>query len=182
MGVSEFNSSYQLAFNIAYRLHLIWTFLFRPECHGVWVAAWFNGELLLIKNSYRKTLTLPGGGIDRGESKTAAALRELDEEVGIRANPADLRYWGEYQSSVEYKRDHINVYEIELSQLPDFQIDNREVAWGQFCTPEQALNKPLFPALRRYLNDKQKQLDSRKAGGSLKLRQPRERAPIASAA
>ena len=149
------DSAYQLAFNIAYRLHLAWTFLFRPESHGVWVAAWFEGNLLLIKNSYRQSLTLPGGGLERGETRPAAAMRELREEVGIRARPEELRFWGQYQSTVEYKLDHINVYEIQLSHLPDIQLDNREVSWGQFCSPEQARHIELFPALRSYLDDKQ---------------------------
>ncbi len=143
-----------MAFNIAYRLHLVWAFLFRPQSHGVWVAAWYNGEVLLVKNSYRKTLTLPGGGIGKGETKAAAALRELSEEVGIVATSSDLLYWGQYRSTVEYKLDHINLYEIELSHLPQIRLDNREVSWGDLRSPEQALEMRLFPALRSYLIDK----------------------------
>ena len=149
------DTAYQLAFNIAYRLHLIWAFLFRPQSHGVWVAAWYNGDVLLVKNSSRSTLTLPGGGIGKGESRHAAALRELSEEVGIVARSSDLVYWGEYRSTVEYKLDHINVYEIELSHLPQIRLDNREVSWADLRSPEQALDMQLFPALRSYLIDKQ---------------------------
>ena len=146
--------SYQLAFNIAYRLHLIWTFIFRPESHGVWVAIWFNGELLLIKNTYRNTLTLPGGGLGRGETTAIAAARELREEVGIRTQPKDLLFWGQYLSRVEYKHDHIDVFELELTHYPEFRLDNREVSWGGIYSPEQALTMNLFPALRTYLEDK----------------------------
>jgi len=146
--------SYQLAFNIAYRLHLVWTFIFRPESHGVWVATWFEGQLLLIKNSYRNTLTLPGGGLGRGETEVVAAVRELQEELGIGTRPSDLTFWGAYLSRAEYKYDHINVFELELTEYPDFQLDNREVSWGSFCSPEQALKMNLFPALRLYLGEK----------------------------
>ena len=31
---------FQLTFYVLYRLHLAWNFLFRPECHGVWIAVW----------------------------------------------------------------------------------------------------------------------------------------------
>lgn len=145
---------FQGIFYLAYRLHLVWTFLFRPECHGVWVAVWCRGEILLIKNSYRNTITLPGGGIERGEVAEQAAMRELREEVGIESAPGDLRLWGQYLSHVEYKRDHINLFELELPQRPEIRLDNREVAWADICRPEQALSLALFPALRTYLEDK----------------------------
>lgn len=145
---------FQLAFYIAYRLHLAWNFVFRPECHGAWVAVWSQGQLLLIKNAYRSSITLPGGSIDGAEKPVEAALRELREEVGIEAKPQDLVFWGQYLSLVEYKYDHINLFELELPALPEFQLDNREVSWGAISRPEQALELNLFPTLRIYLQDK----------------------------
>lgn len=146
---------FQLTFYVAYRLHLAWNFVFRPECHGVWVAVWSHGQLLLIKNAYRSSITLPGGSIDGAEQPVEAALRELREEVGIEAKSQDLVFWGQYLSLVEYKYDHINLYELELSAPPAFQLDNREVSWGAVRQPEQALEMKLFPTLRIYLQDKQ---------------------------
>ena len=147
--------TYQLLFFVAYRLHLCWNFLFRPTCHGVWIAVWAQGQLLIIKNSYRSSITLPGGSIDGAEQPVQAALRELREEVGIDAKPHELVLWGEYLSLVEYKYDHINLFELELSAPPEFELDNREVSWGGICLPEQAMDLNLFPTLRIYLQDKQ---------------------------
>ena len=61
---------------------------------------------------------------------------------------------GQYLSLVEYKYDHINLFELELPELPEFQLDNREVSWGAVSRPEQALALNLFPTLRIYLQDK----------------------------
>jgi 8-oxo-dGTP diphosphatase len=145
---------FKLTFYVLYRLHLAWNFLFRPECHGVWIAVWAEGQLLVVKNPYRTTLTLPGGSIDRGEEPVTAALRELREEVGIDATAHELSFWGQYLSLVEYKRDHINLFELARPTMPQFRLDNREVNWARVCTPEKALHLKLFPALRTYLEDK----------------------------
>ena len=146
--------AYRLAFNLAYRLHLLWNFLFRPECHGVWVAVWSGEQLLLVKNSYRHCITLPGGSIDSGEKPVDAALRELREEVAIDVAAKDLSFWGQYISLAEYKYDHINLFELQLANPPQYTLDNREVSWGCICRPQQALAMNLFPALRTYLQDK----------------------------
>ena len=42
-------------------------------------------EILLVKRRDVPIWVLPGGGIDPGESTEAAALRELQEETGLRA-------------------------------------------------------------------------------------------------
>lgn len=154
--------AYQVTFFVAYRLHLVWNFIFRPQCHGAWVAVWSQGQLLLIKNAYRSTITLPGGSIDGTEKAVQAAVRELSEEVGIDANQQRLVFWGQYLSLVEYKYDHINLFELELDALPQVELDNREVAWGVFLRPDQALELNLFPTLRIYLQDK---LAGRQPGG-----------------
>lgn len=42
-----------------------------------------EGELLLVQQTYRKGLGLPGGLLDRGESPEAAVVREIYEEAGL---------------------------------------------------------------------------------------------------
>ena len=145
---------FRIIFSCAYRMHLFWNYLIRPTHHGVWIAVWWGGELLLIRNSYRSCITLPGGGQDSGESLVEAALRELREEVGIEARPEALALWGQYLSLVEYKSDHINLFELHLDTRPEVRLDRREVIWSAFCCPAQAVEMNLFPALRTYLEDK----------------------------
>jgi 8-oxo-dGTP diphosphatase len=42
-----------------------------------------DGKLLLLRQSYRRRWGLPGGLLQRGESATSAAVREVREEVGL---------------------------------------------------------------------------------------------------
>lgn len=52
-----------------------------------------DGHLLLIKrgwNPYKGSWALPGGYVDMGETSRDAAVRELAEETGICALPAEL--------------------------------------------------------------------------------------------
>ncbi len=142
---------YRTAFRIAYCLHLVWAFVVRPRCEGVWVALWCEGRLLVIRNAYRRLLTLPGGGIDRGEQPLSAAVRELQEEVGLALPSDSLRFVGQYNSDVEYKRDTINVFEAILDQEPSITIDRREVVYAVFEDPKRLSPALVFPALNDYI-------------------------------
>lgn len=52
-----------------------------------------QGQVLLIKSWLsRQQWTLPGGGIERGETPEVACVREIDEETGLKIHHNDLRY------------------------------------------------------------------------------------------
>ena len=142
---------YRTVYRVAYRLHLLWAFLFRPRCEGVWVAIWCGDSLLVIRNAYRKRLTLPGGGIDGGEEPLAAAIRELREEVGITLAPQQLRFVGQFRSAIEFKRDTINLFDVQLSEQPLVTIDKREVVYAEFLDPAALSPDAVFPVMLEYL-------------------------------
>ena len=141
---------YRITYRVAYRLHLLGAFLLRPRCEGVWVAVWCGGRLLVVRNAYRKRLTLPGGGIDGGEEPLAAAIRELREEVGITLAPRQLRFAGQFRSAIEFKRDTINLFDVQLSEQPLVTIDNREVVYAEFLDPATLSPDAVFPVLLEY--------------------------------
>lgn len=49
-----------------------------------------DGSLLLVRQRHTGGWALPGGLMNRGEPPSAALAREVEEEVGIRLDPAEL--------------------------------------------------------------------------------------------
>ena len=48
-------------------------------------------KILLVKSHFGKqSWCLPGGGVEKGENPMSAAIRELNEEVGIQVQESDL--------------------------------------------------------------------------------------------
>jgi len=141
----------QWCFQLAYWLALVFWFVFRPRGRGVMAAIWFDGRILIIKNSYKRSLTFPGGGPHAGESARQTAARELAEEVGLTIRPNALTWIAQYRYNDEFKRDRIDLFEIELTALPAVRIDNREVIQAEFMDPAYARQLPLFPVAEAYL-------------------------------
>lgn len=104
--------------NIAIFLRKIYWFLFRPKTRGAKGLLIKNDKVLLVKTSYSKWLTLPGGGIKKGETAKEAVIRELKEETGMEVLKCHLV--GEYDNSTEYKNDHISLFYVD-----EFKEGNR---------------------------------------------------------
>ncbi len=69
------------------RLSAIIDCLYRVSVKGVIIV---DHKLLLVKESGDDWWSVPGGGIDHGESIEAALIRELNEELGT--GPRDLSH------------------------------------------------------------------------------------------
>jgi 8-oxo-dGTP diphosphatase len=128
-----------------------WWFVRRPHTKGALVAVWHDGEILLVKNSYRRQYTLPGGYVRRLETPREAAVRELAEEVGIEIHPADVVIAYAGRLPFEHRDDQVTILELEVEDRPAFTVDDREVVWAGFARPEEVLRWPLLPHLRAYL-------------------------------
>jgi len=131
-------------------LRLLW-FIRRPETTGALVAVWYQGRVLLVKNSYRAQLTLPGGYIRPREDRRVAAARELREEVGITVQPKRLVHAYHGTHLFEHRKDTLDIYELEVEDLPQVQVDDREVVRAEFHTPDEALEMQIVPHLEEYL-------------------------------
>jgi len=132
-------------------LRLLW-FVRRPETTGSLVAVWHRGRVLLVKNSYRPQLTLPGGYVRAREDRRATAARELHEEVGIRVPPRRLVHAYHGTHIFEYRKDTLDIYEVEVAEEPKVRVDDREVVRAEFHTPTEALGMRIVPHLEEYLS------------------------------
>ena len=132
-------------------LRLLW-FIRRPETTGALVAVRHQGQVLLVKNSYRPQLTLPGGYVRPREDRRTAAARELREEVGITVQPKRLVHAYHGTHLFEHRKDTLDIYELEVDDPPNVQVDDREVVRAEFHTPSEALDMRIVPHLEEYLS------------------------------
>jgi 8-oxo-dGTP diphosphatase len=150
-GATLVDRGFQLAFKVAHRmLRAYWT-VRKPHTHGALVAVWYQGEILLVKNSYRDDYTLPGGYVRPGESISSAAARELAEECEIAVDPASIRQVYAGVHPYEHREDDVTISEITVERRPRISVDHREVVWAGFKRPDDALAMSIVPHLREYL-------------------------------
>lgn len=132
-------------------LRLLW-FIRRPETTGALVAVWCRGRILLVKNSYRPQLTLPGGYVKSREDRRTTAARELREEVGIQIQPRRLVHAYHGTHLFEHRKDTLDIFELEMEEQPIVHVDDREVVAAEFHSPEEALTLRIVPHLEEYLS------------------------------
>lgn len=135
----------------AYTLARLYWLVRHPRTEGVFVGVWHAGRVLLLQNSYKRQLSMPGGGLERGESPEQAGARELHEEVGLRAEASSLRPVFETVGTSENKDDHVRFLELDVDAEPALAIDDREVTWAAFIDLDTALRLPVSPLVRAYL-------------------------------
>jgi len=142
---------YRQGYRAAFRLARLWWRVWPSKGEGAAVILEARGRILVLQESYRDGLGLPAGGIARGETPREAALRELEEEVGIRLEAGHL----EELARLDYRHDHRDVRNIvfaaELEAAVAPRVDRREIVWADWCQPEALHGRPLHPALAWYL-------------------------------
>jgi 8-oxo-dGTP pyrophosphatase MutT (NUDIX family) len=109
-----------------------------------------------------RSYTPPKGGIEKDESLEEAAAREVEEEVGIKIDPASLHIKVDVDylnpRGVLYKRVHLFVYyiksleEIGLTDehVPVFQLQREEIDEARFMDAEE-VEKKILPRYLEYV-------------------------------
>jgi 8-oxo-dGTP diphosphatase len=141
----------QYAYIFFFRMARLWWWLRRPQHQGALVALWVKDRLLLVQQSYREGLTLPGGGVRKGELPRTAAQRELCEELGLEINASDLTPVCIIGGEWDYRHEQVYVFALHLDQEPTLYPDQREITSARFLAVETLTTIAITPALRAYL-------------------------------
>jgi ADP-ribose pyrophosphatase YjhB (NUDIX family) len=97
-----------ILFRLAYLARKLYWYFWRPVTLGVNVLVIREDQVLLVRPTYRHHWTLPGGGINRGETLAQAAAREVREEVGLELH--DMSLFGLYSNLTAINSDHIAIF------------------------------------------------------------------------
>jgi len=144
--------TFQLGYQVAYRLLRTYWRVRRPTTNGALVAIWSRGEVLLVRNSYVPYYSAPGGYVRPAESGRDAALRELAEEVGVTVRADQLELALDVTHEWEGKLDHVQIFNLNVDERPAVHIDHREVIEARWFRPTQVLQlEHVFPPLRRVI-------------------------------
>ncbi len=145
---------YRLVYRTGFLAARAWWFMRQPRHEGVLVAIWVGNRVLVVRQSYRRTLCFPGGGVKRGEKPACAVTRELAEEVGIAVAAGTLRLAYEATKRWDHRLDHVRIFELRLETEPKLRIDNREIVAARFLTAEACMSARMNPFVAEYLAER----------------------------
>jgi len=145
------NAFWRTVYRLGYPCaQVVWRVTKKPG-KGATIAVWHEGRLLCVRESYRPGLGLPGGGLLADETPEAAARRELFEEVGLDLQPALFRR----RPALAYTNDGRLIedvlFEVELAAEQPLRVDQREIVWAGFLSPDEIRTQPMQTGVRLYL-------------------------------
>lgn len=90
--------------------------IFKPVTLGVrCIVIDEQDRILLVRHRGTNQWFLPGGMIQKNETLSQAAARELEEETGVKVVSSLLRLFGCYTATKEGKRDYVIVYSVSVN-------------------------------------------------------------------
>ena len=127
-----------------------WARLSRGMTLGARVAVLDGGtQVMLVRHTYSQGWILPGGGVEKGETLAAAALREIREEAGILGE--ELALHGIYSNEPVFRGDHVACFVVRKFSRIEWK-PNFEIAAAQFF-PVDGLPEETTGGTRRRLTE-----------------------------
>ncbi|MDG9715491.1 NUDIX hydrolase [Streptomyces sp. DH24] len=120
------------------------------------VALWHGGRVVMVFDRFRGQWELPGGRREVGESSRRAAVRELFEESGQRAD-GPLRFVGHARFALapDGRAEYAALFTGRTTRVRRFEA-NEEIAAIRWWDPREALTgraQPLDARLARLTRD-----------------------------
>lgn len=117
-------------------------------------------RILLVRPTYKPYWDIPGGYAKRGESPRAACIREILEELGIRAQVGRLLSvdWAPHPDEGDKMLLIFDAGQLTTAQLSRISFPDGEIAEYAFVAPEH-LDQFTVPRLARRLRATVRVLD-----------------------
>jgi 8-oxo-dGTP pyrophosphatase MutT (NUDIX family) len=110
-----------------------------------------ENRLLLVRKAGTTAFMQPGGKPDPGETGAETLSRELEEELGIRVDPGELRALGTFSAAAANEPGFLVVAEVFAADIGDQQpAIGAEIVELRWATRSDAETLEIAPLAREY--------------------------------